>query len=222
LISLEDKKRGIALITEAINAGASTKKSCETIGISKSAFIRWSISCKADNRHGPLSEPKNKYSIEEKRRIIDVCTSKEFCDTPPCQIVPSLADQGLFVGSESTFYKVLHEFEMQKKRSNKSSHKRKKPKELVATEPNQVWSWDITYLPAEIRGKFYYLYLIMDIFSRKIVGSKVYEKECMSYSAELIEMTCIVEDVKKDHLTLHSDNGGPMKGSTMLAKLQDL
>ena len=176
----------------------------------------------SDNGKGPLHEPRNKLTSEEKNEIIAVCTSEEYCDRPPSQIVPSLADKGVYIASESSYYRVLREHNMQHHRANSRKPKNRKPEPLIAHRPNEVWSWDITYLPTDIRGRFFYLYLIMDVFSRKIVGWTVKESENQYYASELIEMTCLVEGVIADTLTLHSDNGGPMKGSTMLAKLQQL
>ena len=97
-----------------------------------------------------------------------------------------------------------------------------RPTPLVATGPNQVWSWDITYCRAAVRGMFYYLYLILDIWSRMIVGWAVHEREDSQLAAALIRETTRREGVDRDQLVLHSDNGGPMKGATMLATLQKL
>ena len=98
----------------------------------------------------------------------------------------------------------------------------KKPKAWVATAPNQLYSWDITYLPTRVKGIFLYLYLVMDIYSRKIVGWQVYESESSALAADLMKDICQREGVARDQVTLHSDNGSPMKGATMLATLQQL
>lgn len=222
-LSIDVKKRCIKLIAEAINSGASASACCMILGIGKRSYNRWNLSCTEDMRNGPTSSPHNKLTKEERTKVIHICTQEKYCDLPPSQLVPTLADDGLYIASESSFYRILHEEKMQFNRTNKREARRhKKPTPLVATRPNQVWSWDITYLPTTIKGQFFYLYMIMDIYSRKIVGWEVHEKESMEYSAELIEITCLCEDVKKGKLTLHSDNGSPMKGSTMLAKLYEL
>ena len=98
----------------------------------------------------------------------------------------------------------------------------KKPRALVATAPNQLYSWDMTYLPTAVKGIFLYLYLVMDIYSRKIVGWQVYENESSARAAELMTDICQREGIKPDQVTLHSDNGSPMKGATMVATLQQL
>ena len=92
----------------------------------------------------------------------------------------------------------------------------------MATGPNQVYSWDITYLRSPIRGGFYYLYLVVDVWSRKVVGAAVHDRESSDLAADLIEEVCILHEVDPRGIVLHSDNGGPMKGSTMLAMLQQL
>ena len=97
-----------------------------------------------------------------------------------------------------------------------------KPRHFKATGPNQVWSWDITYLPSNVRGMFYYLYMFIDIFSRKIVGFEVYDVQSDQLSSKVLKRCCINERIVPDQLVLHSDNGGPMKGSTMLATLRRL
>ena len=107
-------------------------------------------------------------------------------------------------------------------RGKSKPHSPNKPMPLMATSPNEVWSWDITYLRSSVRGQFFYLYMFMDIFSRKIVGWDIHEKESMIYSSELVTKIYENENVKEDQVVLHSDNGGSMKGATMLATLQKL
>ena len=98
----------------------------------------------------------------------------------------------------------------------------RKPEELVATQPNQLWSWDITYLTSNIRGNYFYLYLFLDIFSRKIVGFNVFEEQSAEHASEVVSIAYKEENVRPGEVTLHADNGGPMKGSMMLATLQNL
>lgn len=97
-----------------------------------------------------------------------------------------------------------------------------KPKALIATYSNQVWSWDITYLPSRIRGLFFYLYLVIDIYSRKIVGFEVADRENSDIASKCVERACCQEKISKNQLSLHSDNGSPMKGATLLSTLQKL
>lgn len=191
------------------------------MGIDVKTFKRWKMDLE-DKRKGPITPPGNKLTEEEVKEIIRVSTSADYVDLAPTQIVPLLADNGIYLASESSFYKYLKERKLLKHRgkSKKKSHTRPAP--LVALGPNEIYSWDITYLRSDIAGKFYYLYMFMDIYSRKIVGHEVYEVESMELSAHLIERICECEGIKKDQLILHSDNGGAMKGATMLATLQRL
>lgn len=191
------------------------------MGIDIKTFKRWERDIQ-DKRKGPVIAPSNKLTVEEKKEIIEVATSSDYMDLPPSQIVPSLADKGIYIASESSFYKVLKEHQLMEHRGKSKKKCNNRPSPLVATGPNQIYSWDITYLKSPIAGKFYYLYMFMDIYSRKIVGHSVHEVESMEYSSQLIERICKQEGVEKHQLVLHSDNGGAMKGATMLATLQKL
>ncbi len=143
---------------------------------------------------------------------------------PPCQIVPTLADRGEYIASESTFYRVLHEEKMQNHRGrSQEPYKHARPTSYCATGPNQVWTWDITYLNGPIKGIFYYLYLIIDLFSRDIVGWEVWEEQTAEHASELIKRACLKQGrLSTMPLVLHSDNGTPMKGATMLETLYAL
>lgn len=153
---------------------------------------------------------------------MEVVNLPEYHNQPPSQIVPNLADNGSYIGSESTIYRVLHAENMLKHRSASRPRTHRKPDELCATKPNQVWSWDITYLLSNIRGKYFYLYMFLDIFSRKIVGFNVFDQQIPEYASCVVSNAYVDENLSEGDVTLHSDNGGPMKGSTMLATLQML
>ena len=121
-------------------------------------------------------------------------------DKSPCQIVPELADKGIYLASESTIYRILRKREMQKHRSRTHRPTGKKPEPCAATAPNQVWSWDITYLKATICGVYFYLYMFLDIYSRKIVGWEVYSEEKDELSARLLQKIYITERYKESLL----------------------
>lgn len=213
----------VALVEEAVAAGAREEKACELLGLASRSLARWRADDGGkDARRGPKAPPAHKLSAEERQRVLDTANSPEFRDLSPRQIVPLLADRGMYIASESTFYRVLHEEGGLAHRGHARPAKSKKPDEHVASAPNQVWSWDITYLKSRVRGAFFYLYLAVDVFSRKIVGWAVHEHECGEHAASLIETATSAERVDRDQLVLHADNGGPMKGSTMLATLQRL
>ncbi len=167
--------------------------------------------------------PTHKLSEKEKQKIVGYCLSKEFGDLPPNQIVPILSDRNEYIASESSFYRVLKEKKLSQHRGR--SRKRKKikmPTTHIAEKANEVWSWDITYLPGKVKGHYYYLYLIEDIYSRKGVGYEVHECEQGDLAADLIQQTVIKEKCFKKPLVLHSDNGSPMKSQTLLEKLYEL
>ena len=137
--------------------------------------------------------------------------------------MPRLADQGRYLASEATFYRVLRATGQQQHRGRSQRPRRyAAPTTHAAKAPNQVWSWDITYLPSPIRGKYYYLYLIEDIYSRKAVGWEVYDAESGEKAAALLQRSVIGEQCLHEPLVLHSDNGAPMKSVTLLSKMYEL
>ncbi len=211
------------LIEEATHSGARLEAAVGAVGLSIRTFQRWNLQDDgADRRRGPGSDPSNKLAPAERQNIIEIANSPAFRDISPKQIVPQLADQGIYVASESSFYRVLKVDGLITHREPSRPATSRKPKEHVATGPCQVWSWDITYLKSPILGQFFYLYMIMDVWSRKIVASTVFSKESNDYSARLFLKACLRLGINPEGLVLHSDNGGPMKGATMLATLQRL
>ena len=213
----------LTIIDNAVAAGARLKKAANILGLSARTILRWRQSeTGEDKRNGPASEPANKLNEQERMRIIEVANCATYRDMSPKQIVPKLADQGIYIGSESSFYRILKEHKMMnhRERSKPATHHR--PNAYVATGPCQVWSWDITYLRSPVTGSFYYLYMFIDVWSRKIMAATVFDEESMDLSARLFTHACFTHGVNPDGLVLHSDNGGPMKGSTMLATLQKL
>lgn len=213
-------------INEACDAGASQSKACKVLGISSRTLQRWHENglVKADGRWKPAAgrQPHNKLSLLERQEVLNTANSQAFAHLSPNQIVPVLADQGRYIASESTFYRVLRDADQLAHRGKAKPPTRKRPAPLQANAPNQLWSWDITYLASTVRGIFFYLYLIMDVFSRKIVGWEVHERETADYAAKLFRKIYLREGVAGKDLVLHSDNGSPMKGATMLATLQRL
>jgi putative transposase len=211
------------LIQEAADAGARRWRACEVLGLNVRTVERWG-SNDEDGRRGPNSVPANKFSARERKKAIAVLTSPEFRDWSPKQIVPTLATRGVYVGSESTLYRFLDEENMKQYRSS-TRPPVARPTEYVANGPMQVASWDITYLKSHVKGAFFYLYLVEDIWSRKIIGWAVHDVESSDLAAALVERIRGEAEKAGYDLTgwvLHSDNGAPMKGATMLATLQRL
>jgi putative transposase len=212
----------LELVTEATKAGARLERACEVLGVCARTVQRWLRDGGQDNRCGPKMSPPNRLSDAERRKVVKMANSPEFRDLSPKQIVPRLADRGVYIASESTFYRVLREYGLDAHRERTRPASGYRPKEHAATAPLQVASWDITYLKSHVAGQFWYLYMVVDVWSRKILGWAVHDSECMELAATLIERTCADAGADPEGWVLHSDNGGPMKGSTMLATLQRL
>lgn len=222
-VTLEDRKSCITLVQEAVDAGAGRAASCQIVELSLRTLERWEADPDhADGRAGPLTPSPQSLTEAEKRMIIEVSNEPLYQDLCPWKIVAKLADSGRYLASESSFYRVLKKAGMLKHRSKSKPRVHKRPKDLIARAPNAVWSWDITYLKSPVKGMYFYLYLMMDVFSRMIVGWVVEEVESAEHAARLMDKTCLDQCILKAQLTLHADNGGPMKGATMLAMLQNL
>ena len=213
----------LSILGEAKRSGARLGPACETLGISKRTVERWRAQEVGDDRReGPKSPPPNKLTQKERQKIVATLNSPEYRELSPNQVVPLLADQDRYLASESSFYRILREEDLLHHREPSRLATRTRPTEKIATGPNHVWSWDITYLASPVRGQYYYLYMVMDVWSRKITGWEVHPIEDMALSSAMIWRLCEEHDIATDQLHLHADNGGPMKGATMLATLQKL
>jgi len=216
----------IEWIVEAVDAGARKEKASQELGVSIRTIQRWVEGDKVKEDQRPLivrSAPNNKLSDAERSEILAVCNQPEYASVPPSQIVPRLADEGRYLGSESSFYRILNDAGQLNHRGRSKAAKRSKvPTTHIATQANQVWSWDISYLPSNVRGLYHYLHLIEDIYSRKIVGWEVHDSETGESAAELMQRSVIAEQCFRQPLVLHSDNGSPMKSYTLQSKLVDL
>jgi len=224
MIPLPQRQQIVQWVEEASAAGARCHKACELLGITLRTLQRWRQCGELldDARSTRSYVPANQLSDQECEQILAMANSTEFAHLPPSQIVPQLADRGEYIASESTFYRVLREAGQLKHRQASRPAAAHKPRPLEAVAPNQVYSWDITYLKTTIRGIFLYLYLFMDIYSRKIVGWQVYEHEVSEWAADILRDITQREGLAPEQITLHSDNGGPMKGASMLAAMQAL
>ena len=215
------------LIREAVASGSRLNCACRELDICVRTFQRWvcdgDAAVVADRRTTNVrAAPANKIKADEIVHILKVLNTAEFASLPPSQIVPTLADRGDYLASESTIYRILKANKMQHHRGRAKQPSTRVVTSHCATGPNQVWSWDITWLPAQIQGKYYYWYMILDVFSRKIVGHEVHEAESAELASMLIRRTSLAEGLAGRPLVLHSDNGSSMKGATMLATLENL
>jgi transposase InsO family protein len=211
------------LVKQAKASGAARAACCQLLEISLRTLERWEKEPeKGDQRRGPYSVCAHSLTVEEKQAIVELSNSGSYRDLSPWQIVARLADSGCYLGSESSFYRVLKQNDLLSYRQKSKPHVHSRPKDLLARNPNEVWSWDITYMNSATRGAYYYLYLVEDIFSRMIVGWTVEEVESAEHAARLIDRVCQEQAISRGKLTLHSDNGAPMTGATLLATLQRL
>lgn len=227
MISASDRSRAISLIKEAVASGAREKLACKELGISQRTLQRWRSSLTPLEDQRPLAQrptPKNKLTEEEKQRIIQILNQPKYKSLPPSQVVPILADEGTYVASESTFYRVLKEKDMQHHRGRSKKPSSKPLSTHYATGPNQVWMWDITWLPGPAKGIYYYLYLILDLYSRKIISWDIWPEESAENASVLVRRAMLSEQrlSTSEPLILHSDNGSPMKGASLLETLYQL
>jgi len=210
-------------LDEAQAAGARLAPACHALGLDPRTIQRWRARGGGDDqRHGPKTEARNKLTAAERQQVLDVANSAEFRDLSPKQVVPKLADEDRYVASESTFYRILREEDLLARRGRARAPTSQPPAERRATGPGQVWSWDITYLRSSVTGIFFYLYLFIDVWSRKIVAYDVHDEESTELASELLERALADEGLTDVDLVLHADNGSPMKGATLKATMERL
>src|SRR5688572_21882201 len=212
----------VAALNEAQIAGARLAAVCQVIGVSARTIQRWKRHPDSDDRRcGPRHRPGNALSAREETQVLALMTSAEYGHLSPKQLVPRLADDGQYLASESTMYRLKRRVGLSARRP---PLRRTEVTRAItvhrAVRSNQVWSWDITYLPTVIRGHFLRLYVVMDVWSRRIVGWEVHDDEIAERAAALIQRICTESGVDPNGLVLHSDNGKPMRGKTMIATLQ--
>jgi len=225
MIGARDRKRAVMLINDTVDAGARTATACREMGISLRTFQRWTQEgeVKIDGRpDADRPPPENKLAPQERQAVLDVVNSHAYKSLPPSQIVPALADEGRYIASESTFYRILREEGQQQHRGRSRAPANRPMSTHRATGPNQVWCWDITWLPGPAKGVYYYLYLILDLYSRKVVGWEIHEAESSELAAQLLRRAYLRENIAGVPLVLHSDNGSPMKGASMVETLYRL
>ena len=221
MISLKEKHWVCELVRDAMTSGARKKQACEVLGISIRALQRWEQACNPDRRKGARKRVPRKLSEEERQKVKATACEAQFKDLTPYEIVAILAENGLYIASERTFYRVLKANGLLHHRgSGKPPIRSGEPQELIATGTNQIWSWDITWLRTDVRGLFYYAYMIKDIWTKDIVGWEIHDREDDALAAAMFNRLRLKHDMKG--IYLRSDNGNPMKGATMLMTLYNL
>lgn len=226
MIALEDRKALAQHIHTAHAAGARLRLACEIVGIDVRTLQRWNLNeglVSGDGRPRAVRPPPDHaLSPTERAELLRVANEPRFADVPPARIVPALADDGVYLASESTFARVLRDQGQNSHRGRaKAPQAVRPPTTHIATAPGQVWCWDMTYLPATVQGRWFHLYLILDIYSRKIIGWEVHDSDHADHAAHLVRRTALAEGIAAmvNKPVLHGDNGATLKATTVLAML---
>ncbi len=223
---LEDRQTLMQDIAQARAEGARLAPACALAGIDARTLRRWRTAdgvVRGDRR--PAADrpmPVHALSMAERARIIEVANEPRFAATPPARIVPALADEGIYIASESSFHRVLRAHGQMNRRGRAQPPRTLRPPSThIATHPGEVWCWDVTFLPAQLQGRWFYLYLILDLYSRKVVGFEVHDTDSAEHAAHLARGTALAEGVHAMPLrpVLHGDNGATLKATTVLAML---
>jgi putative transposase len=226
MISLEDRQSIASLVDEARQNGARLRAACEVAGIDTRTLQRWKACAGLQTGDArPVAfrpVPAHALSAQEREQILQVANEPRFAALPPARIVPMLADEGVYIASESSFSRVLRTHGQTRHRGRAQAPRRMRPPTThVATGPRQVWTWDMSYLPTKVLGVWCYLYLILDIYSRKIVGFEVHESDDSDHAVDLLRRTALAEGVHAltEKPVLHGDNGSTLKAMTVLAMI---
>lgn len=226
MIRLDDRQRMADAIDQAHGAGARLTPACALAGIDVRTLQRWKAEgglAEGDRRPEAVrATPAHALTPAEREEVLRVANEPRFAEVPPARIVPMLADEKVYVASESSFHRVLRAAGQAGHRGRAKAPRRSRPPTThVATAPNQVWCWDMSFLPAVVTGQWFYLYLILDLYSRKIVGWEVHEEDSADHAAHLVRRTALAEGVLAALAkpVLHGDNGSTLKATTVLAML---
>ena len=223
---LEDRQILMRCIAQARADGSRLAPACALAGLDPRTLQRWNTadgSSRGDRRpDADRPVPSHALSEAERARILAVANEPRFAETPPARIVPALADEGIYIASEASFHRVLRASGQMNRRGRAQPPRTSRPPTThLATRPGDVWCWDMTFLPAQTQGRWFYLYLILDLYSRKVVGFEVHDTDTAEHAVHLVRRTALAEGI---HATprrpvLHGDNGATLKATTVLAML---
>lgn len=226
MTALEDRRYVVSEIEQAHAKGARLAPACAIVGIDVRTLQRWRGEGLRQGDRRPQADrapPAHALSEAERTAIVQVANEARFAALPPSQIVPRLADEGRYIASESSFHRVLRaQGQLTHRGRAKAPTASRSPTTHTARAPGQVWCWDVTWLPCVVTGRWFYLYLILDLYSRKVVGYEVHEVESGDHAAQLLKRTALAEGVHAAERkpVLHGDNGAALKATTVLAMLQ--
>lgn len=204
-----------------VGKGHSVLSACNSLSLSRASYYR-DIDTTRPQDAAPRSVHPSSLTLVEQQQVMAELNSKRFSDIAIPQVHATLLDEGQYLCSKSTMYRLLNANEMLKERRRLTPRTHYPRPELLATGPNQVWSWDITKLKGPVKWSYFHLYVILDIFSRMVVGWLVAERERSDLASELIEESCKRQAIQPDQLTLHADRGSSMKSKPVAHLLSDL
>ena len=207
---------------EVLAPDVGTKSACKAFGISRAGLYRRRAISAAPRLVKKRSAPPRALSEPEKQDVLETLHSKRFQDMAPHEVYATLLDEERYLCSIRTMYRILEENIEVKERRNQLRHPDYKKPELLATGPNQVWSWDITKLLGPVKWSYFHLYVILDIFSRYVVGWMVAPCESATLAKQLIGETCSKQNIQKEQLTIHADRGSSMKSKPVAFLMADL
>jgi putative transposase len=207
---------------EVLAPDVGTKSACKAFGISRAGLYRRRAISAAPRLVKKRSSPPRALSGPEKQDVLETLHSERFQDMAPHEVYATLLDEERYLCSIRTMYRILEENAEVKERRNQLRHPDYKKPELLATGPNQVWSWDITKLLGPVKWSYFHLYVILDIFSRYVVGWMVAPCESAALAEQLIGETCIKQNIQKGQLTIHADRGSSMKSKPVAFLMADL
>lgn len=210
------------ITTTAEEADLPIKQACELLGVSASTYYRCCKKRTPSTTVQAKRKSKRALSEVEEERVLQVLHEDRFIDKAPAEIFAALLDEGIYLCSIRTMYRILHKHGEVKERRNIRRHPQYEKPELLATGPNQVWSWDITKLKGPEKWTYYYLYVILDIFSRHAVGWMVARGESSLLAKMLIGKTCKRQGIDKNQLLIHSDRGPSMTSKAVALLMSDL
>ena len=199
-------------------------RACQVLGVPRSSVYRHRGAQHKPEPNRPKKRPMPSRALEQQERtqVLDVLNSDRFADAAPRQVYAQLLDEGTYLCSWRSMYRILDAHEQVRERRDQLTHPTYKKPELLAQSPNELWSWDITKLRGPQKWTYFYLYVLMDIFSRFVVGWMVARQESAVLAKELIQQSCQNQEIDPDTLTIHSDRGGPMTARSLALLLSDL
>jgi putative transposase len=207
---------------ESLAGEVGVRAACEALGIARASYYRRSTAAKSERRRAEAHVPSWSLCDEQRQEVLDVLHAERFVDRSPWSVYAALLDEGTYLCSVRTMYRILNEQGEVRERRNQLRHPVYSKPELLATGPNQVWSWDITKLKGPVKWTYYYLYVMLDIFSRYVVGWMLASRECNSLAQRLIEQSCQNQSIGQNQLIIHSDRGPSMSSKPVALLLADL